>query len=111
MPSSLAERSLMAAVDPGQNASIGAARRFSSQRSAAEPRAERFRSPELSEWLPVHGAQLDYGSAFLVNQLLAAEPELGAQTPRIATTLAAYQAQSSSRIAYSGPITPVDLSI
>lgn len=102
----------MAAVDPGQNASIGAPRRFSSQRSAAEPRAERFRSPPApSEWLPVHGAQLDYGSAFLVNQLLAAEPELGAQTPRIATTLAAYQAQSSGRIAYSGPITPVDLSI
>ncbi len=102
----------MVAVDPGHHASIGAPRRFPPHRSESEPQAGRFRSQQApSEWRPVHGAQLDYGSAFLVNQLLAAEPELGAQAPRIATTLAAYQAHSTGRIGYSGPVTPVDLRI
>ncbi len=98
-------------VTAGQNASIGPARRFSSERAGADPQ-ERFRTaPAPSERPSVHHPWPDQSNAFLVSQLLAAKPELGQETPRIAASLAAYQAHSSGRIGYSGPATPVDLRI
>ena len=58
-------------------------------------------------------AQSRLGSAtrFLIHELLAAAPELGALPPSRLRTVAAYQAQLAQRIRYSGPVSPVDLRV
>jgi hypothetical protein len=55
--------------------------------------------------------RLERATHFLIHQLLAEAPELGAASPSRARTLAAYRAQLGQRIRYSGPVTPVDLRI
>jgi hypothetical protein len=55
--------------------------------------------------------RLERATHFLIHQLLAEAPELGAASPSRPRTLAAYRAQLGQRIRYSGPVTPVDLRI
>ena len=54
---------------------------------------------------------LEQSAPFLIQQLLAAAPELNAARPSRRATLAAYEAHLARRIQYSGPLTPVDLRI
>jgi hypothetical protein len=53
----------------------------------------------------------DGSPGFLVQQLLAGAPEPGPDAPSRSTSLAAYQAQILHRISYSGPLTPIDLTV
>jgi hypothetical protein len=47
----------------------------------------------------------------MIQQLLAARPELGGAPANRQKTIAAYQTHLAARIHYSGPVTPVDLRI
>jgi hypothetical protein len=77
-------------------------------RAAAEP-AQPRPVPRATSW--ISAAAPEHGAGFMIQQLLAARPELGGAPANRQKTIAAYQTHLAARIHYSGPVTPVDLRI
>lgn len=98
-------------------ASLGGARlgigAYPDPRRPDRPAPERLPYRQASEPTPLPtlgAARSDPSLGFRVQQLLA-DATLDLAPPRIPTTLAAYQVHLADRIRYSGPLTPVDLTV
>jgi hypothetical protein len=101
---------------------LGGARRGS---RTAEPRPDPRRSAPADSGIgrsarALLGAPGDSGPAggaptrsngFLIQQMLAAMPELHGPPQGLPQTISAYQAHLAKRIHYSGPVRPVDLRV
>jgi hypothetical protein len=101
----------------GIAAHLAGARRGS---RATEPRPDPRRAApfDTDVGLPARAPHGEPGSGaptrsngFLIQQMLAAMPELRGPPQGLPQTISAYQAHLAKRIHYSGPVRPVDLRV